>query len=324
MAAVTNRQDTIHTQLRLSSEASVEVTLNPDPRPASEVVESLASAEGPLDVYCWYEGRGDLPKVGAKFMTDALFAPLFERKQDARLHLCSFKNWSFEKTPSQMAPSTPLGDAINRIHEKAVKCIDSSAFFRYCQAAPKQNPHLSQFINQELSLKQQGVVSRRICDKKVGEIFEQQSSLFDSIRDRDAGSSYPLMRYVEGYYLVQDAVTRGLCLGQEKIQIAFVLPNDEDRFYKDFPQDLGKMLDLDFQEALSGIQVVVSFHFFEYGTSNLARPYNMGSHKKAVLPAEISRYFTFLQKPQFVSSIPRDDIHRLNDGMIDAGPPSKV
>ena len=37
------------------------------------LVNHLALMEGPVDIYCWYEGSQYLPKLSADFMKKAIF-----------------------------------------------------------------------------------------------------------------------------------------------------------------------------------------------------------------------------------------------------------
>lgn len=295
-----------------SSIKSIHVHLLPDPQAPSAVVKNLASIEGPMDIYFWYEGRGDLPRSGANFMTKSIFAPLFKQKQDVQFCLCSFKGWNFTRNLTHMDVLTPLGRAVQQIRSNSLRWIDSSSFFRYCL---KDSGSLHRFMSMELAQKQKTVVNDRKSEMKIRELFEQRSSLFDCIADQDVGSAYPLMRYVEGYYLVQESVAKGIDAGQQKIEIAFVLPNDECKYYRDFPEDLEKILRLDFGRALEGREIHITFQFFRYGKFVEERPYNIGSKSKARVVSEqtIHSYFTFLQKQRFISSPPRDDLHGLND-----------
>ena len=60
-----------------------------------EVVKNLAAIDGPVDIYCWYEGEQGLPKEGALFMRKSIFEPLYKLKKDAKLCLYSLKAWEF-------------------------------------------------------------------------------------------------------------------------------------------------------------------------------------------------------------------------------------
>jgi hypothetical protein len=283
------------------------------------VVNNLASIEGPIDIYCWYEGSQCLPQLGANFMKTFIFEPLYKLKQDAKLYLYSLKAWDFKKNITKMPSSTPLGEAINRINKTTIECIYSSSFFQYCTEIRKESG-IYEFLNEKLPKKKWLFTLSENQRKKgttIAELFSERTSLFDSIKDLDVSEAYSPMQYVEGYYLIQESVRKGLLNGQKKIQIAFVLPNDESRYYLDYPEEIEKMLRLDFGKELSGVDIDISFRFFEYGDSLVARPY-IDKRRKArkVEAKDVSSYFDYL-KPSFSREQPdmpflRDVIHNIN------------
>ncbi len=296
------------------------IQLSSDPCPPEAIVKSLASIEGPVDVYCWYEGPQGLPRSGASFMKESIFEPLFALKKDAHLCLYSLKFWDLKKSVTKMSTFTPLGEAINRINRAAIECIYSSSFFRYCMQFSKENA-LYNFINEELPKKEWLIelsAHHRKNGTKIAALFDNQSSLFDCIKDLDVCAAYSLMQYVEGYYLIRESVEKGLLKGQKKIEIAFILPNDEGKYYQDFPKDIEKMLRLDFGKSLMNIEVNIAFQCFQYGKSLTSRPYiDKTNQAQKVGEKEISSYFDYLSKQQLSQSPPKmpflkDVIHDIN------------
>jgi hypothetical protein len=285
------------------------------------IVKQLASIEGPVDVYFWYEGSQCLPQSGAVFMKEQVFDPLYKLKQDAKLCLYSLRAWDFKKNITTMPSSTPIGEAINRINTAAIECIYSSSFFQYCMKASKESG-LYAFINDELPKKTwlfKLSETQRKSGTTISSFFKDRSSLFDCIKDLDISSAYSLMQYIEGYYLIRESVKKGLSKGEKKIEIAFVLPNDESKYYLDLPKDIEKMLQLDFGKELTGVEINISFRFFQYGDSVISRPY-IDKRRKAlkVESEEIKSYFDYLSPQSFSqeqSRTPflRDVIHNLNE-----------
>ncbi len=188
------------------------------------IVKNLASIEGPVDVYCWYEGSLCLPKSGARFMKEMLFKPLYKLKKDAKLCLYSLRAWDFKRNIASMSTLTLLGEAINCINRAAIECIYSSSFFQYCTQVSKEGS-LYTFINKELP-KKKWLFNLSANQKKIGitvaTLFNHQTSLFDCIKDLDVSSAYSPMQYIEGYYLIQESVKKGLLKGQKRIEIAGV------------------------------------------------------------------------------------------------------
>lgn len=265
--------------------------------PPEVVVQKLSQVKGPVDIYCWYEGEQGLFKEGARFMKEAIFAPLYRMKEDAKLWLYSLRAWEF-LSKKRMDPSTLLGEAVNRIDKRAVECIYSSAFFEYCC---KQRA-LYDFVQGELPKKtwlKALSEEEKPCGKTVGALFKNQSCLFDCIKECDAKRAYSYMQYVEGYYLIRESVRRGLENRQRQVQIAFVLPNDESKFYLDFPKDIEAMLQLEFQDQLADVEININFFFFEYQLDRgiSSRPYiDKSPNRVRVTEAVVGQYFDYLGK----------------------------
>ena len=297
----------------------IRIQINSDLCSPELIVCKLAEIKGPVDIYCWNEGPQGLPKLGANFMKKSIFEPLYKLKQDVKLCLYSLKAWDFKKNIASMPTSTPLGEAINRINKAAVECIYSSSFFQYCNKI--KNKSLYEFISRELPKKEWLFnLSKNQTNKGISieELFNCQDSLFNCIKNLDVSKAYSAMQYVEGYYLIQESVRKALLNRQKKIQIAFVLPNDEKKYYLDYPKDIEKMLQMDFGEDLSDVDINISFQFFEYGDSLNSRPY-IDKRRKApkVEPEDIYSYFDYLSQSTFSRekpSIPflKDAIHNIN------------
>lgn len=285
---------------------SIQVQIYPEPCAPEFIVDKLL-IKGPIDIYFWYEGSKCLPKLGAAFMKENFFEPFYRLKPDAKLCLYSLRAWDFKKTIKNMQPSTPIGEAINRINTAAIECFSSSSFFKYC--AGVQEGSLYKFINTELSINEEQMpqeqkkwlfaLSAEERDRKmtVTKLFNNQPSLLDCIQNLDVAKAYSPMQYVEGYYLIQDSVKRALSKGQKKIQIAFVLPNDESKYYLDYPKDIKAMLRMDFGKYLSDVDINITFRFFVYGDSLKSRPYiDRRAQAPQVDAEEIPSYFDYLSQ----------------------------
>ncbi len=257
-------------------EEFVSIKLFKEPCSPDMVVEEIASIKGPVDVYCWYEGVSGLPIAGAKFMKQNILEPLAKQKVDVKLCLYSLRGWDFKEGISNMPVLTTLGEAINRINTKVIECFYSSSFFRYC-ADVSDKVALYEYLNKELPKKVRLIKhseGREPCGISIGKFFEERVSLFDCINEMDVCKSYSLMQYIEGYYLIQESIKRGLEQGRRQIEIAFVLPNDEGEYYLELPDEIERMLKLDFGAKLTNIKVNITFRFFKYKNSLKARPYN--------------------------------------------------
>ncbi len=307
---------------QLGTRITLQIVSEPSTPCSTEfIVEQLAKVEGPVNVYCWYEGPECLPAAGAKYLTEKIFAPLYRLKPAAQLYLYSLNGWDFEKNVADMQPETLLGERINSINDTAIACLYSSSFFRYCVQSAQKSP-LYQYASQKLPEKNWLIeLSKEYkkTNKTVAAFFNNQSTLFDCVKDIDVSEAYATMQYVEAYYLIRQAVERGLLKQERKIEIAFVLPNDESKYYKDLPEDIEEMLKLDFGMALMGKEISIKFYCFKYGNAAKRRPYLTSRKADAkVQPENVLEYFSYLPRPLYTYEIPtgcilRDVIHRLND-----------
>ncbi len=308
--------------LQLRTRITLEIMSDPSQPCSTEViVEQLAKVEGPLSIYCWYEGSKCLPKAGAKYLTENIFAPLYRLKPAAQLYLYSLNGWDFEKNMIDMDLKTPLGERINGINNNAIACLYSSSFFRYCMQGTQKSP-LYGYISQKLPEKNWLLKiseAYKKTNKTVAAFFNNQSTLLDCVKDKDLSEAYATMQYIEAYYLIREAVEKGILKKEPKITIAFVLPNDESKYYKDLPEDIEEMLKLDFGMALMDKEISIKFYCFKYGNSLKRRSYNRASPKEPeVQPENVLDYFSYLPRPKKIYEIPkgcilRDVIHRLND-----------
>ena len=67
-----------------TAERKIRVELSQEVLTPGRVVKNITAIEGPADFYCWYEGRYGLPKLGAQFMKDFIFKPLYAAKKDVK------------------------------------------------------------------------------------------------------------------------------------------------------------------------------------------------------------------------------------------------
>ncbi|MBA2727511.1 MAG: hypothetical protein H0U49_04980 [Parachlamydiaceae bacterium] len=202
-------------------------------------------------------------------MQKNLFEPLYRKKNDAKLFLYSLNGWNLKlkKVSSSIPATTPLGEAINAVNKKALECIYASSFFKYCCSNIDVQTPLYRLMREELPKKQWLLdLSKDAmpCGMGVDQFFNYENSLLDCLKEMDAQKSYSVLQYVEGYYLIKQAIIRGLENKQNKIEIAFMLPNDEAKYYQDYPQEVEKLLKADFGNILDDIMINVYFRSFNY------------------------------------------------------------
>ena len=231
-----------------------------DPCPPAELVEAIGEAT----LYCWYEGTQGLFAEGAAFMRDKIFAPLYAQKPDIPWVLYSLKGWDFKKKVDAM-PVSPLCVKLKQI---GLASLSATEFFQYC--ATVTSGDFFDYVNQTVPCKQWLIDLSKDQEKtgcKVADLFENKRSLLSCLYDCDVSNAYSQIQYIEGYFLIRRLVEKALLGNSKKVQIAFVLPNDEGKYYADYPQEIVKLLRLDFGSALRDVEISITFRCFQYGDS---------------------------------------------------------
>lgn len=275
------------------------VDIQSKPIAPEEVVENLASIEGEPDVYTSYEDPSLITKLGEKFLKEKLFEPLYNLK-NAKLLLYSLEAWNFQRNVNSINETSVKGGHVSSINKVFIDSVYASSFFKFCTQY-NHEAHLYLLVNEELPKKQwlaELSANRNPGGKTVGEFFEQKITLVDCVKEWDVSKSYSILQYLEGY-LIMEVLIKDLEQEEKKIQFAFVLPNDEAKYYQD--EDIEKMLKAEFGEKLNGLDLNVYFRFYEYGSNMSSRPY-LGSLQRGlnVRDSEIENYFNCIPTNQKV------------------------
>lgn len=266
----------------------IEVIFFPEICSPDVAIQNIAKFAGPIDVICWYEGKNGLPAEGASFMESRILIPLLSQKTDVRISLYSLKAWKFTawNLKASLESKIPKSQSvINRINQTAIEWIDSADFFTYC-AHVKEGP-LYQLVKDNLPKKAWLLnLSKKYPSNglSIQDLFEQDTYLLDCFKDMPAARAYACMQYLEGFYLIRELVAKGIQDCKTEIQIGFLLPNDEGKYYQnDFEEFVIQMLELEFEEALANINVKIIFSFFQYGNRVELRPYIINNQVKPTI-----------------------------------------
>ncbi len=274
----------------------MEIFVSREVIPLERIIDTLSEKSGPIRIVTWYEGPRGLPKSGADFWKERFLEPLSLRKPDARVVLYSLNGWDFRTNVVDMKASTKLGEAINRTNSSFVRCIYATSFFQWCLG--EEGDSLYDFAQGTLPLKRWAISlseGKKPADKTVAEVFAQSRSLLDCLRERDVATTYSLLQYLEGTFLVSEAIKEALSTNRNEVEVVFVLPNDEGKYYQDLETELETMLRLEFGEAIDDLTIRVSFQFFQFGDDLAARPYiDKRPESKNVGVKEVDSYFAFL------------------------------
>lgn len=297
-----NQINTLTPCYTIKSEENISLQISSEAKDPDIVVKNLGAIKGPLEIICWYEGCDGLPEQGAKFMSNELFEPLLNMNKDIKIILYSLKAWKFTSL-DRMVPSN-LEKAIKQINSSAVECMQSSSFFNYCTCAPKE---IQDYYSKELPKKKwldELSKNKKPLGMKVIDLIKQEESALQCLNQLDVSQAYSHMQYIEAYYLIRESLRRGI------YNIAFLLPNDEGKYYVDLPKDIEKLLRIEFKDVLLKRDIKIVFEFFKYGKKVNLRPY-FDSRDKKVQPDEIQKYFSYIEPKRVLQT--RDRIHNLNN-----------
>lgn len=176
----------------------------------------------------------------------------------------------------------------------------STEFFEFCRE--QVGTELYRFVQKELCTRRALIdmsASQKPCGVKVASLFEGASSLLDCIKDWDCSHAYSLMQYLEGYFLIRQVIIARMTKGNDKeegnVNIVFLLPNTEGRYYGDLEKDLDTMLELDFGEFQHNPSrhLHIWYEFFKFTDDPNARPYiDKSKNAERVKPEDMVRFIS--------------------------------
>jgi hypothetical protein len=185
--------------------------------------------------------------------------------------------WGALKNPQiSINTTSSLVEKIEGFGIQGVNCIKSSETFAKMQDIKDQV-----IVEHFQKALQRDFVHRASWDFpesqiKVRDLFNQECPVASACYDKDASKCYSALQYLEGCLLIEQVVQESLKKRPgEDIEIAFVLPNDELKYYRDetnaFQKDVEFLLNHRYGKELN---VKVTFYSFEYGEDVNHRPYN--------------------------------------------------
>ncbi len=311
----------------------ISVKLSKDILSPETLMEEIAAEKESAEIFYWFEGIEGLPAKAISLLKKEFLDPLCGKaKGRVTWNLYSLRGWDFSANVEDLPASSEIAAAVDSVRSSAIRCLSASSFFSWCKSVKEESP-LYQLVSKSLPGKGWlGDISKEWMARKkasseelpktVREFFSGKSSLLDSIYDLDVKLAYSYMQNVEGYYLIRNAVERGIEQGKKKIKIIFTLPNDEGKYYEDFPQQVQEMLKADFGSKIGDLEIDISFRFFSCGKSKGYRPYNRQSSKETMATPQqlLSLLFATPSQPQLFENnrenrprFPRDMYHDLNE-----------
>lgn len=266
--------------------------------PPKNVCAKITESIDPQLVF-WYFGPGGLGMEAVNYYKKHFFCPIGDEigkrngQWKAKCWLYDLTGWNALKSKTKnIGASNPLADKIDAFAIPYIQTIKSSDFFDWLKN--KQDLAFSTYINKSV-LGRPAIykcsAAKSDCHFTVGEVFNNCASMIENLYGYDCQKSYSSFQYIEALYLIQRIVKERLQQNSKMIEIGFVVPNDEEKYYlndnqgDDFRTDLEFVLKNRFGDSLHDVELKVSFHSFIFGHMD-HRPYLSGK----IMKEEISEH----------------------------------
>lgn len=244
-----------------------------------EATNELNQLSSP-QIIIWFIGCYGLRESGLEYYKDNLISPILKKNASATFWLIDLTAWNaFKKPQGSIDRENSCCGKIDSFKDHRIKCIRSSTIFQKMQNL--ENSVVSHF---KKSLQRDFILetSRNypILNIRVADIFSSNCSVMESWYNYDVSRAYSLFQYLEGCLLIDEIFYQMKILNNSKnLQIAFALPNDETRYYKDelnsFENDINFLITKRCEDLnITDINLTIIFICFKYGSQIQHRPYN--------------------------------------------------
>jgi len=250
----------------------------------SFAVEEVASLQNP-QILIWYIGCNGLKKNGVSFYKDSLIFPIMHQAINPTFWLVDLTAWAALKNSAcAIDGSSHFCDEIERIGDCHLKCIRTSLIFKKMQGEIgfEISKYLKKAIKRNFILANSASFSKN--DILIKDVFKDCPPVLDDLLNFSTNEAYSSLQYLEGCLLIEEVILN--CTGKsspsnltDEIQIVFLLPNDEIKYYQDsefsFEKDLRFFLSrkLPFLSTRK-LEIKVKMIPFTYGEQKADRPYN--------------------------------------------------
>ena len=239
---------------------------------------------GSRNVVLWYIGCYGLKKSCVDFYRKTLILPLLSEGYLTKFWLVDLTAWYGlkDKRGSVLKDSQVCSD-IEKMDSNLVEVIRSSKTFEKIKNFSHQ-PFVT-ILRASMKLGFITNNSSPFCESglSIKDVFGETSPLLQSFSDVDTSKCYSALQYVEGCFIVQTILENlfynqaGSCL--RDINIQFVLPNEEYRYYFDlnstFQKDVHHMVVCICRMlGIDSVSINIEFLAFPFGDNFLKRPYN--------------------------------------------------
>lgn len=231
-------------------------------------------------IVTWYIGIYGLKKQCVEFYKTNLFNPIIQKNKNSVFWLIDLTAWNaFINRGKSVFQSSAFHKEINAFPIQQIISLSSSTILQeICEISDcEMVNYFKKALNKKFIKKTS--LSFRNKNFLIREIFPTKALLVEHFLDYDVSKAYSIFQYLEGCFIVKKIIDKYVNKKPKKIEIAFVLPNNELDYYEDkkhsFEKDIYFLIQHSFEEDfLQDLSIEVYFYSFIYGQNMLHRPYN--------------------------------------------------
>ena len=264
---------------------SVNVNFNEE-ETLEEVVFHLNKLNNP-QILLWYVGCYGLREFCVNFYKQGLIIPVLRKNPRATFWFLDLTAWNAFTSPKGcITKFSSLCDKIKNFGDCRIRCVKTSELFEDMIKLSDENlvRRLSETFSKDfLKTASKGYPRSNI---RVKDVFPKPCPIIKCLYEKDTSEAYSAFQYLEGCLLVLRVVEQFFLHRYEAINssldIAFVLPNDEFKYYQDdfqsFQSDLNLLLSTLYELPLKkDIDLSINFFSYLFGSEKRHRPYNAPS-----------------------------------------------
>lgn len=249
------------------------------PLSKEQIVSYISNLSNP-HVVVWYIGCNGLRSAGVQFYQDFLISPILMNHSEVTFWLVDLTAWgAFKKQQCSVLNYNSACEVIENMCHRQVKCIRSADIFDRMQKMAETD--LVEYFHRALSKSFISSQSKPFQDSNIltGDIFSWHCPVASHWYNHDSSKTYSVFQYLEGCLIVEKILAQNLLNNNFDVQVIFVLPNDEIKYYMDsqnsFQEDVKFLVSKQCEVlGINNVRLQVSFLPFTYGLILQDRPYN--------------------------------------------------
>jgi hypothetical protein len=245
--------------------------------PLCQIIKNLQNIPN-LQIVLWYIGCYGLKKTCVEFYKKFIISPTLETTFNTTFWLVDLTAWnSFKIKKNSINHYNSCSTTIDSFPAKIIKSLKSSSIFeKMCNInCMLEINYLKTALARDFLIQPSQHFSKSLV--QIDEIFPKNSWIATHFLGQDTAKTYSIFQYLEAYLIIDELITKVAPSPESNsLEIAFLLPNDELKYYRDQANSFQK--DIEFlltkRAHISPINLKIKFFNFQYGNSPEHRPYN--------------------------------------------------